>query len=219
VESIPVQQKILSLNAEIAAGLRRTFDRHGLYVINLISSPGSGKTSLLERILPVLGPRFRCGVIEGDVQTENDARRIAQLGFPVHQIITCGACHLDAQMISDHLDNLPLAQLDFLCIENVGNLVCPSTYWLGEDAKIVILSAAEGDDKPVKYPAVFRRAAAMVVNKTDLAGLSDFSLDRAVANARGINPELAVFPLSCRTGEGLEGFTGWLAGQIAARKG
>ena len=218
MENIPVQQKILSRNDEIAASLRQVFDRQGVYVINLISSPGSGKTSLLERILPVLGPRFRCGVIEGDVQTENDARRIARLGFPVHQIITCGACHLDAQMISDHLDRLPVSDLDFLCIENVGNLVCPSSYWLGEDAKIVILSAAEGDDKPVKYPAVFRRAAAMVVNKTDLAQWSDFSQETAIANARGINPGIEVFPLSCRTGEGLLLFTDWLSGRISAKK-
>jgi hydrogenase nickel incorporation protein HypB len=217
-EVIPVQQKVLSKNEELAKGLADLFAAKGLFVLNIISSPGSGKTSLLERLLPLLRPDLRCGVLEGDVQTENDAIRIARTGAPVHQIITCGTCHLDAQMVSEHLVHLPLDEMDVLFIENVGNLVCPSSYSLGEDARIVLLSTTEGDDKPLKYPASFRKATVLVVNKTDLLGLSDFEMERAVSHAQGINPELAVFPVSCRTGEGLADLTAWIRAEAGRKK-
>jgi hydrogenase nickel incorporation protein HypB len=217
-EVIPVQQKVLSKNEELAKGLAAVFAEKGLFVLNIISSPGSGKTSLLERLLPLLRPGLRCGVLEGDVQTENDAVRIARTGAPVHQIITCGTCHLDAQMVSEHLVHLPIGEMDVLFIENVGNLVCPSSYSLGEDARIVLLSTTEGDDKPLKYPASFRKATVLVVNKIDLLGLSDFEMERAVAHAQGINPELAVFPVSCRTGEGLEALAAWIRAEASRKK-
>ncbi len=215
---INIKQKVVSRNDELAEQLTARFQRDKVYVINMISSPGSGKTSLLETLIPRLSPEFRIGVLEGDVQTENDARRIARLNVPVHQIITCGSCHLDAQMIEEHLDALPVAELDLLFIENVGNLVCPSTYTLGEDIKMVLLSTAEGDDKPLKYPAVFRRAALLVINKTDLLELTDFVMDRAVHNARGINPDIEVYSLSCRTGDGLEAFAEWIRDRVRQKK-
>ncbi|MBN2432506.1 MAG: hydrogenase nickel incorporation protein HypB [Acidobacteria bacterium] len=214
MDRIDLQKKILSRNDEIAAALAERFRRHNNYVMNMISSPGSGKTTLLEKLIPMFQARhLRVGVLEGDVQTENDARRIARLDVPVRQIITCGSCHLDAQMIEEHLDALPLPELELLFIENVGNLVCPSTYLLGEDDKMVVLSTAEGDDKPIKYPAVFRRAAVMVVNKIDLMELTDFDLDQAVHYARGIKPDVAVFPVSCRSGEGLDALCRWIVGR------
>jgi hydrogenase nickel incorporation protein HypB len=215
---IEMQKKILSRNDEIAAALAERFRQHGIYVMNMISSPGSGKTTLLEKLIPMLLERqLKIGVLEGDVQTENDAQRIARLNVPVRQIITCGSCHLDAQMIEEHLDALPLAELDMLFIENVGNLVCPSTYLLGEDDKMVVLSTAEGDDKPIKYPAVFRRAAVMVVNKIDLIQLTDFDLEQAIHYARGINPDVAAFPVSCRTGDGLVALCQWIVGRHEAK--
>ena len=215
---IRLEKKVLSRNDEIAAGIAAGLERRGIYCVNMISSPGSGKTRLLEALLPLLGASARCAVLEGDVQTENDARRIERLGVPVRQIITCGACHLDAIMVEEHLEALPLAETDILLIENVGNLVCPSTYSLGEDDKMVLLSTAEGDDKPLKYPAIFRRASLLVVTKTDLLGTSDFDLDVAVANARGINPNLAVFPLSSRAGTGLEALRDELLRRLAAKR-
>ena len=213
-EIVPVQQKVVARNDELAARLAELFAARHIYVFNMLSSPGSGKTSLLERLLPRLSPHLRCGVIEGDVQTENDARRIARVGAPVRQIITCGTCHLDAQMILDHVGGLPLDALDVIFIENVGNLVCPSSYWLGENARMVILSTTEGDDKPAKYPAVFRKADLLVINKIDLGPHTDFDMDQAVRYARGLNPDLAVFPVSCRTGEGLDDLVAKLAATV-----
>ena len=201
---IDLQKKVLSKNDAIAESLKDIFRREKIFVINLISSPGSGKTSLLEKIIPLMKESFSCGVLEGDVQTENDAKRIEKLNIPVHQIITCGACHLDAQMVMEHIDMLPLKEIDLLFVENVGNLVCPSSYILGEDIKMVILSTAEGDDKPIKYPAIFRRASLMIINKMDLVKLTDFDLKKAINLARGINPSIEVFPVSCRTSHGLD---------------
>jgi hydrogenase nickel incorporation protein HypB len=218
-EVIPVQQRVLSKNEQLARNLADIFKSKKIFVLNMISSPGSGKTSLLEKLLPLLQPHVRCGVLEGDVQTENDAVRIARIGIPVRQIITCGTCHLDAQMVSEHLDGLPLDEMDVLFIENVGNLVCPSSYVLGEDDRLVLLSTAEGDDKPLKYPAAFRKATVLVINKIDLLGLSDFDLDRAVAHARGINPALEVFPVSCRTGEGLAALAAWIRERTRRKQG
>jgi hydrogenase nickel incorporation protein HypB len=218
-EIVPIQQKVVARNDDLAARLAGLFADRRIYVFNLLSSPGSGKTSLLERLLPRLSAQLRCGVIEGDVQTENDARRIARVGAPVRQIITCGTCHLDAQMILDHVGGLPLDELDVIFIENVGNLVCPSSYWLGEDSRLVILSTTEGDDKPAKYPAVFRKADLLVINKIDLLPHTDFDLDQAVRYARGLNPDLVVFPVSCRTGEGLDSLAAWLVDKALEKKG
>lgn len=216
---IPVQERITVRNDELAAALKSEFDRRRTFVINLISSPGSGKTTLLERLLPSLSTGFRCAVLEGDLQTENDARRIAATGVPVHQIITCNACHLDARMVQEGLARLPAGDRDLLIIENVGNLVCPASYTLGEDVTMVVLSTAEGDDKPVKYPVVFRKAGVLIINKTDLLELTDFSMEKAIKQARGINPGLQIFPLSCRTGDGLPALADWIRQQVLDKRG
>ncbi len=179
--------------------------------LNLVSSPGSGKTSLLEKTLAALKDQLRIGLIAGDVQTENDANRLLRAGGEiVRPIVTGGAGHLDARMIARVLAETDLSKIDLLFIENVGNLVCPSSYDLGEDMKVLVISTSEGDDKPLKYPAMFRRSSVMVINKTDLIGTSDFDLDQVKANALGINPELTVFQVSCRTGVGLGSWFNWL---------
>src|SRR6202142_1672906 len=165
---VPLERKVLNENDRIAAALRERFQRNGTFCLNLISSPGSGKTSLLERTLAGFDAARRVAVLTGDIQTDNDARRLAKYGFPVRQITTGGACHLDARMVERALDGWALDSLDYLFIENVGNLVCPSSYDLGENNKIVILSTTEGEDKPLKYPATFSRAGLVILNKIDL---------------------------------------------------
>lgn len=211
VEIISIEKKVLSENDRIAAQNRELLKSLGIVSLNLVSSPGSGKTSLLERTLAALQNRIAIGVIAGDVQTENDAQRLIRAGGSrVRPIITGGACHLDARMISRVLTEMDLHSVQLLFFENVGNLVCPSSYDLGEDMKIVLISTAEGDDKPLKYPAMFRRANTMVINKTDLLGTSDFDLQRAMSNALSINPELRVFSLSCRSGDGIDKWLHWL---------
>ncbi len=210
-EKILIEKKVLSENDRIAAETRALLKKHRIPTLNLVSSPGSGKTSLLEKTLGALKDQIRVGLIAGDVQTENDANRLLRAGGEmVKAIITDGACHLDARMISRVLAEMDLSKMDLLFIENVGNLVCPSSYDLGEDMKVVVISTTEGDDKPLKYPAMFRRSSVMVINKTDLIGTSDFDLDRVKANALGINPELTVFQVSCRTGVGLGSWYNWL---------
>lgn len=179
--------------------------------LNLVSSPGSGKTSLLEKTLGALNRKLKIALIAGDVQTENDANRLLQAGGKiVRPIITGGACHLDARMVTKALEQIDLDKVEILFIENVGNLVCPSSYDLGEDMKVVMMSTTEGDDKPLKYPAMFRRSSALIINKIDLLGHSDFDLRRAQKNASSINPGLEVFLTSCRTGEGLEKWYKWI---------
>lgn len=209
-EVIPLQRKVLAENDRIAANLRARFREHGILCLNLISSPGSGKTSLLERTLEGLPARTRVGVITGDIQTDNDARRLGRFGFPVRQITTGGTCHLDAKMIERALADWDLADLDLLFIENVGNLVCPSSYDLGEDAKIVLLSVTEGDDKPLKYPSIFLRAELLVLNKVDLLPHVPFNLASARENARRVHPEIEMVEVSCFTGRGLERWRRWL---------
>lgn len=187
--------------------------------LNLVSSPGSGKTSLLEKTLGALNSKLKIALIAGDVQTENDANRLLQAGGKiVRPIITGGACHLDARMVTKALDKIDLGEVEILFIENVGNLVCPSSYDLGEDKKVVMMSTTEGDDKPLKYPAMFRRSSALIINKTDLLGHSDFDLERVKENARRINPDLELFETSCRTGEGLETWYEWLTRLVRDRK-
>jgi hydrogenase nickel incorporation protein HypB len=177
----------------------------------MVSSPGSGKTSLLEKTIAAIGDRIRFALIAGDVQTENDAARLLKAGGKdVKPIVTGGACHLDAKMISRALDDINLDQIDLVIIENVGNLVCPSSFDLGEDMKVVIISTTEGDDKPLKYPGMFRRSSVMVINKIDLLGFSDFELAKVKENALRINSALKIFETSCRTGEGLQAWYDWL---------
>jgi len=189
---------------------RKLFDEHGVFVINIMSSPGAGKTTLLEKTLAALKDEMRIGVIEGDVATTADAERIEAMGVPVVQINTGSACHLDGAMVRDALDEFDLSGIDLLIVENVGNLVCPAEFKVGEDHKVMLLSTTEGDDKPLKYPLMFHESSVLIVNKTDLIPYTNFSMDKAVGDARSINPRLEVFPVSCRTGDGLGGWYGWL---------
>lgn len=213
---VMLEKKVLSENDRLAADIRRTLKEHGIFTLNLVSSPGSGKTSLLEKTIAALSRELSIGLIAGDVQTENDAHRlIAAGGKMVRPIVTGGACHLDAKMVTRVLPEFNLDGLDILFIENVGNLVCPSSFDLGEDMKVVLLSTTEGDDKPLKYPGMFRRASVMVINKTDLLGTSDFSLQRVQDNALNVNSNLKIFKVSCRTGEGLESWYAWLRSNVA----
>lgn len=215
---IPVVRNVLEANDRIAARLRADFAARGVLALNLISSPGSGKTSLLERTLRDLGPELRMAVIEGDLQTDNDARRVASTGARAVQINTEGGCHLDAGMVGEALAALGSAPLDVLFIENVGNLVCPVEFDCGEDAKVALLSVTEGDDKPEKYPQLFHLAKALLINKVDLLPYVDFSLDKARAHATRLNPDLAVMEISCRAGTGLHAWYDWLRAGVRAKK-
>ena len=215
---IPVIRNILEANSAQAGEVRALFARHGILAMNLISSPGAGKTSLLERTLRDLQHEFRMAVIEGDLQTDNDARRVAATGARAVQINTEGGCHLDAAMIRAALAHLDLAELDILFIENVGNLVCPVEFDCGEDDKIALLSVAEGDDKAEKYPLLFHLASVLVLNKLDLLPYVDFDLARAAHFATRLNRDLAVFEVSCRTGQGLPAWYDWLRARRAAKK-
>jgi len=207
---VPLERKVLSENDRIAAELRAGFERRGTLCLNLIGSPGAGKTSLLERTLAGCAPDGRLAVLTGDIQTDNDARRLARFGFPVRQITTGGICHLDARMVAQALADWRLQELDLLLIENVGNLVCPASYDLGEAAKIVVLSVPEGEDKPLKYPAIFFKAALLVLNKIDLLPYVPFDLARAQENARRIHPQIEILEVSCATGAGLDAWQQWL---------
>ena len=205
-----VEKKILSENDRIAAELRARFQEREISCVNLISSPGSGKTTLLERTLAAIPKDANVTVLTGDIQTDNDAQRLLKFGFPVKQITTGGTCHLDARMIERALDSLSLADRGLLIIENVGNLVCPASYDLGEAAKVVLLSVTEGEDKPLKYPGIFHRASLMVVTKMDLLPHLDFDVALAEQNARRIHPQIKMVEVSSRTGQGLDQWLGWL---------
>lgn len=207
---VTVERKILKKNDEIAAENRQIFKKNKLFTINLLSSPGSGKTSLLEKTIEQLNNSIKIGVVEGDVQTDNDAQRIAKYNVPVVQIVTNGGCHLEAKLVQNALENFDLSTLELLVIENVGNLVCPANYDLGEDKKIVMLSTTEGDDKPSKYPSMFRVSDVMIVNKTDLLEYVDFDMNRVREHAHTINPNLEIIELSCKTGEGLDVWIDWI---------
>jgi len=207
---ITVERKILKKNDEVAAENRKIFKNNNVYIINLLSSPGSGKTSLLEKTLELLNDAIKIGVVEGDVQTDNDAQRVAKYDVPVVQIVTNGGCHLEAKLVQNALDNFDLSSLQLLVIENVGNLVCPANYDLGEEKKIVMVSTTEGDDKPAKYPAMFRASDIMIINKIDLLEYVDFNIERVREHALSINPDLTFFELSCKTGEGLGDWIAWL---------
>ncbi len=211
---ITIEQRILRRNSEVAAENRRVFDEHGVYVVTLASSPGSGKTSLLEKSLMGLREEVSVAVIEGDVQTDNDARRIEALEVPVVQVVTNGTCHLDAQMIQGAMSHLDLNKVELLFIENVGNLVCPASYELGEHLRIVLGSTTEGEDKPLKYPAMFRKSDALVINKLDLLPYLSYDLKEARALALRVNPALEIFETSCTTGQGIQDFNRWIIAQM-----
>ena len=207
---VPLEKKILSENDRIAAELREQFREHGTLCLNLISAPGSGKTSLLEKTLESLPQSERVAVLTGDIQTENDATRLRRFGFPVKQITTGGTCHLDARMIERHLTDWRLEEIDLLFIENVGNLVCPSSYDLGEAAKIVLLSVTEGEDKPLKYPSIFFKSELLLITKTDLLPYVPFNIAKAEENARRIHPEMEIVRVSCTRGDGLPEWLTWI---------
>jgi hydrogenase nickel incorporation protein HypB len=216
---ISVVRNVLEANDRIAEQNKDLFDQNGLLVINLMSSPGAGKTSLLERTIEALRDDLAIGVIEGDIQSSQDAERIAKKGVAVVQINTDGACHLDGNMVRGTLDRFDLGSLDLLVVENVGNLVCPAEFKVGEDLKAMILSVAEGDDKPSKYPLMFRESEVLLINKIDLLPHVDCSLEKMVADSRKINVGLDIFEVSCRTGQGLEGWYEWLQEKVKAKRG
>jgi len=212
---VKVVAQILEANDRIAAENRRLFKDSGVYVINLMSAPGAGKTSLIESTIKELHNKLRIGVIEGDIAGTDDAQRIESLGIPVVQINTGGACHLDANMISEAITDLPLKDLALLIIENVGNLVCPSEFKVGEDMKIMILSITEGDDKPLKYPLMFQESSALILNKIDLLPHTNADLKKIKNNSLSLNPSLKIFEVSCKTGEGISEWTSWLQSLVA----
>lgn len=207
---VAVEEKVLNENDRLAQELRRRFRGSNVFCLNLISSPGSGKTSLLERTLEAMSRDSKVAVLTGDIQTENDARRLARAGFPVKQITTGGTCHLDARMITKALSDWNLDEIDILFIENVGNLVCPSSYDLGEHAKIVLLSVTEGEDKPLKYPGIFLKSELCVINKVDLLPFVPFDLAAARENARKVNPEIDFVEVSCTARTGLDDWLAWV---------
>jgi hydrogenase nickel incorporation protein HypB len=215
---IPVEQKVLSENARVADGLRSKLQTSGTLSLNFIGSPGAGKTAFLERTLRMLSLRTQAAVLTGDLQTENDAKRLARYGYPVRQITTVGACHLDARMVEKHLEGWDLNGLDVLFIENVGNLVCPTSYDLGEDAKVVVLSVAEGEDKPLKYPGIFRKAELMILNKIDLLPYVPFKPELAREYARQIHPEIEIIETSPITGAGFDRWLSWLTTRMETKK-
>lgn len=215
---VPVVRDILEANERLAEDNRRIFRQAGLLVINLMSGPGAGKTSLLERTIEALQDEIRIGVIEGDIQSSYDAERISKKGVQVVQLNTGGACHLDGNMIKSSLDALDLDTLDLLVVENVGNLVCPAEFNVGEDMKAMILSVPEGDDKPLKYPLMFQESRALLINKIDLLPYVNCDVGKIRERALQLNANLEIFEISCRTGEGLDGWADWLRQQVSARK-
>jgi len=212
---VKVVAQILEANDRIAAENKKLFKESGVYVINLMSAPGAGKTSLIERTIKELYKKLRIAVIEGDIAGTDDAQRIESLGIPAVQINTGGACHLDANMINEAIADVPLKDIDLLIIENVGNLVCPAEFKVGEDMKIMILSITEGDDKPLKYPLMFQESSALILNKIDLLPHTNADLAKIKNNSLSLNPSLKIFEVSCKTGEGISEWTSWLQSLVA----
>lgn len=207
---VQVVEEILSANEQIALKNRRLFDEKSAFVLNIMAAPGAGKTSVIERTIEALRGQARVGVVDGDVASTIDADRVARLGIPAVQINTGGACHLDANMIATALPSLSLDEIDLLLVENVGNLICPTGFDLGEDLKVMIASTPEGDDKPYKYPGMFTAVDALLLNKVDLLPLLDFDLDYFRHGVEVLNPDVPFFPISCKTGEGVAEWTEWL---------
>ena len=214
---VSVVKNILAANDRIAQENRAIFDEKNLLVFNLMSSPGAGKTSLLEKTIVALKDHLNIGVIEGDIQSSQDAERIAETGAPAVQINTGGACHLDGNMIRDTFHEFDFDALDLLVVENVGNLVCPAEFKVGEDFKVMILSVTEGEDKPAKYPLMFHESKVLLINKIDLLPYVDCSVERIREESLKVNPDLTIFEISCKTGEGLDAWCDWLKGEIKAK--
>jgi hydrogenase nickel incorporation protein HypB len=215
---VSVVKNVLDANDRIAKENRELFDKNKVYVINLMSSPGAGKTSLVERTILALRDKYRIGVIEGDIQDTYDADRIAKLNIPVVQINTGGACHIDGNMIREALPVFDLSKTDLLIVENVGNLVCPAEFKIGENVKIMLLSTPEGADKPAKYPLMFQESAALLINKIDLMPYVDFDLGKAKHDALSLHKDLKIFEVSCKAATGLDGWIAWLTERIDAFK-
>ena len=211
---LTIERKVLEKNDAIADDLRKSLKENKIFSINLVSSPGSGKTSLVEKTVANSSAKIKIAVIEGDVQTDLDAQRVEAFDIPVVQIVTNGGCHLEAGLVRDAYKQIDCKAVELLIIENVGNLVCPAGYDLGEDLKVVIVSTTEGDDKPLKYPAMFRNSGVLIINKIDLVPYTGCSLERLKANALAINPSLKVFETSCTTGEGINKWCDWLESKI-----
>lgn len=211
---IEVGSNILQANEEIALENKEVFRSHGIFVVNVMSAPGAGKTSVLEETIKRLKSRYNIGVIEGDLHTTIDSDRISALGVPAFQITTGAVCHLDARMIHSAFHGFKLEGLDLLFIENVGNLVCPAEFYLGEDLRVMVFSTVEGADKPKKYPVMFHEAEAVLLNKVDLVPYSGVALDELINNVRDVNPDANIFPTSCRTEEGIDLWTDWLTHRI-----
>jgi len=211
---LKIERKVLEKNDEIASRNRELFKKNNLFVINIVSSPGAGKTSLLEKTIETLKSEIGISVIEGDVQTDFDAQRVARYNVPVVQIVTNGGCHLEAKLVSDAAASMNFENVNLLVIENVGNLVCPAGYDLGEDMKVVLLSTTEGDDKPLKYPKMFLNSSVLVINKIDLLPYVNCSIDELKKNALQINPGLKIFEVSCTSGQGISEWCNWLITQI-----
>jgi hydrogenase nickel incorporation protein HypB len=210
---VKVVTRILEANDRIADENMKKFREAGVFVVNLMGAPGAGKTTLLEKTILGLKDSLRIGVIEGDIAGTDDAERISNTGVPVVQINTGGACHLDANMISEVLPDVPLGDLDILIIENVGNLVCPAEFRVGEDVKVMLLSVTEGHDKPLKYPLMFKESSVMILNKTDLLKHLDVDINKIRNDALSLNPSMKIFEVSGKTGEGIGRWTEWLKGQ------
>ena len=217
MKKVDLREKVLSTNEQIAIANRKRFGATGTVVLNLVSSPGSGKTSLIEETVKTLKDRYRIYVVTGDIMTENDARRIARHGVEAVQISTGGACHLDAKMVDKKLVKIG-SNYDLIIVENVGNLVCPASFDLGEDLKVLLVAVGEGDDKPVKYPPMVRASGVLVITKTDLMPYTDSDPEAIRQNALKINPEMEVFSVSSKTGEGLDGWIEWLTSRLKAKK-
>lgn len=213
---VEVREKVLKQNDLLARALRDRFRSAGVCVMSLVSSPGSGKTTLLETLLRRLGPIYEVAALVGDLATENDAARLARATSQVKQITTGSICHLDAQMVEKALQDWQLEELDFLFIENVGNLVCPSSYDLGEELRFVLLSATEGEDKPLKYPTIFNTSDVAVITKMDLAAATEFDLALAHRNIQSVRPGMRVFEVSAKTGKGIDELSNFLSSQRAA---
>ncbi|MGD9116261.1 MAG: hydrogenase nickel incorporation protein HypB [Dehalococcoidia bacterium] len=211
---IKVVKDILDANDQIAQENRQLFDSHKIFAVNVMASPGAGKTSVILETIRRLKGKLRVGVVEGDISSSLDSETISKEDVPVVQINTGGECHLDANMTASALGNLPLADIELLLIENVGNLVCPAEFRIGEDIRILISSTPEGDDKPFKYPLMFHEADVVLVNKIDLLPYLKFDLDAFTKTIKGINGKAKIFPLSCTTGEGVDDWVNWLSGQV-----
>jgi hydrogenase nickel incorporation protein HypB len=218
VRVLTIKEDILGVNEKKAKSNRERLDKHGILAVNLMSSPGAGKTSLIWQTLDNLKPESRVAVIEGDVASQVDADRLHEQGVPIVQINIPGGCHLDANMVDNALDNLPLEELDLILIENVGNLVCPAEFDLGEHKRAVLSSMPEGDDKPYKYPLMFTEADVVLVNKLDLLPHLDFQVDSFRKGVTRLNPSVEILEISCKTGEGLEPWLSWLRSQMKDRK-